>query len=135
MLAELHDLPRDGLIRRINETAKRWRAVRTHATLCSQLSAQFGLVGFREKQQARLLDELEETYLGLAKQHRLNAADFPSPHRFRRLVGTLGIKMWHWQPISDDELSSVDRKVCESVRALLDVLATAESGAMPAEGT
>jgi len=135
LLHELHDLPRDGLVRRINETAKRWRAVRTHATLCSALASQFGVIGFREKRQAQLLEELEQTYFSLAKQHQLNAADFPNPHRFRRLVASLGTKMWHWQPISDEELSAVDREVCERVRALLDVAsAQGLGGDVPAEG-
>lgn len=128
-LHDLRELPRHSRVRRLNEVLKRWRSVRTHAMLCSLLVNQFGLIG-REKKQAQLLDGLDSMYTGLAKKHGLNAADFQAVSKFRRTVEGLGIKMWQWQPASDDELATLDRRINEGVRSILDA-----ANAEPAEQT
>ena len=119
LLRDLHGLPKQALTRRINETLKRWRKVRTHATLCSHLTSQFGVFG-REKQQSEILGTLESTYASLARQHGLNVADFPKANDFRRVCDALGVKLWQGSAMTDSRLAEVDNAVVQRVRALLD---------------
>ena len=124
LLRELHALPRHTVTRRINEALKRWLAVRTHATLCSHLTSEFGMLVLqrqREKRQAELLASLDQIYASLARKHGLNASDFPDAMSFRRVVEALGVKMWEWRSVPDARLAQVDGQVVQRVRALLDI--------------
>jgi len=121
LLDDLHALPQHTQVRRINETLKRWRAVRTHAMLCSQLASQFGMMG-REKKQLQLLLHMEKTYTSLSQKHGLNAADFMRPENFARVIDAMDLKMWQWAPVSDSELAEVDARVNECVRSILSVV-------------
>jgi len=118
LLSDLRGLPRDTRIRRINETVKRWRAVKTHAVLCSHLSDQFGWVGKSDKQ-AELLKSLELIYADLARRHGLNVADFPDPANFRRTVTDLDIEMWKWSATTETSLAAMDKAVSDDIRPLL----------------
>lgn len=119
LLNDLNGLPQEQRMRRINETIKRWRAVKTHAVLCSHLSSQFGWIKKGETQK-KLLKGLEGIYADLARRHGLNVADFPDPDNFRRVVGDLGLKMWEWNTSSEEELSALDKVVSDQISPLID---------------
>ena len=118
LLKDLRKLPQECKIRRINETIKRWRAVRTHALLCSHLNQQFGWFKKSETQEKLLLN-LETISANLARIHGLNHADFPDANNFRRIVKDLGIQMWDWNATSEDELSQLDHTMSKSVHPLV----------------
>jgi hypothetical protein len=125
---DLASLPRDTRIRRINETVKRWRAVKTHAILCSHMSKQFSWLSMgKSDTQLNLLAGLELLYKDLARQHGLNSGDFPKPEGFRNTVHELGLKMWDWPKIDEEELEKLDKKVSEEVQKLLTALDTSEN--------
>ena len=118
LLHDLHSLPKDTRIRRINETVKRWRAVKTHAMLCAHLKGQFGWLGKAETQ-SNLLADLENIYADLARRHGLNAADFPDASNFRRVVENLGLEMWKWSAESEEELLAHDKAISDAVHPLI----------------
>jgi hypothetical protein len=120
---DLASLPRDSKIRRINETVKRWQAVKTHAILCSHLSRQFTWLSMgKSDTQLNLLAGLELLYSDLARQHGLNRSDFPKAEEFRRTVDALGLKVWEWPKLDEDELMELDQNVSREVQKLLTTL-------------
>ena len=120
VVGDLASLPRDSKIRRINETVKRWQAVKTHAILCSHLSRQFTWLSMgKADTQLNLLAGLELLYSDLARQHGLNRSDFPKAEEFRRTVDALGLKVWEWPKIDEAELMEMDQNVSREVQKLL----------------
>lgn len=118
LLSDLHELPNDTKIRRINEMVKRFRAVKMHALLCSHLAAQFSWMG-KEDTQRKMLFNLEDTYIELGKIHGVNVADFPDPDAFRRTVSDLRIKMWQWATIKPQLLETLDKEISRVVHPLI----------------
>lgn len=127
VIEDLHSLPRDTRIRRINETVKRWRAVKTHAILCTHFAKQFSWLSMgKEDTQLNLLAGLDGSYKELARQHGLNAGDFPPADGFRETVHELDLKMWKWEPTDVEELAALDKKVSDDVQKLLTGLSVQE---------
>eukprot|EP01044_Picomonas_judraskeda_P009933 COSAG03_NODE_1247_length_4481_cov_10.407255_1_plen_152_part_00 len=122
---DLASLPRDARTRRINETVKRWQAVKTHAILCSHLSGQFSWLSMgKADTQLNLLAGLELMYHDLARQHGLNRGDFPKPDEFRRTVNALGLKVWEWPKLDEAEMARLDQRISTEVQGLLTSLET-----------
>ena len=122
---DLASLPRDTRTRRINETVKRWQAVKTHAILCSHLSGQFSWFSTgKADTQLNLLSGLELLCHDLARQHGLNRSDFPKPDEFRRIVNALGLKVWEWPKLDEAEIAQLDQIISAKVQGLLSSLET-----------
>ena len=127
VIEDLHSLPRDTRIRRINETVKRWRAVKTHAILCTHMSNQFSWLSMgKADTQLNLLAGLETLYKELARKHGLNSADFPDADAFRRTVQELDLQLWKWEPTPEEELAALDKRVSTDVQKLLAGLSIQE---------
>eukprot|EP00613_Pedinella_sp_CCMP2098_P071940 CAMPEP_0171911564 /NCGR_PEP_ID=MMETSP0993-20121228/10376_1 /TAXON_ID=483369 /ORGANISM="non described non described, Strain CCMP2098" /LENGTH=486 /DNA_ID=CAMNT_0012545105 /DNA_START=85 /DNA_END=1545 /DNA_ORIENTATION=+ len=129
LLADLRALPRNAKVRRLDQVAKRFRAVKTHAMLCSHLRGEFGWVPLgQDSKQGELLRGLEGLQLGLARKHGLNAADFSDANHFKRVVRDLGIKIWKWPTTMDEELEAIDKAFAEDLKPLLAMLNDDPSG-------
>jgi len=120
VINDLKSLPRDTRIRRINETVKRWRAVKTHAILCTHLASKFSWMSFsKADDQVTLLAGLEKTYKELARRHNLNVGDFPDPAIFRRTVREANIQVWDWEQTDEQELEAMEKAMTDTIHELL----------------
>eukprot|EP00244_Chara_vulgaris_P011509 TRINITY_DN5720_c1_g1_i1.p1 TRINITY_DN5720_c1_g1~~TRINITY_DN5720_c1_g1_i1.p1 ORF type:complete len:556 (-),score=109.69 TRINITY_DN5720_c1_g1_i1:1253-2920(-) len=83
LLADLKDIPRKSCDRKINEFVKRARAAIIHAYIIAHLKKQMPAMLGKAKAQEKLIDNLEEEFAKIQREHRLAAGDFPNVHLFR----------------------------------------------------
>ncbi|GBG60595.1 hypothetical protein CBR_g8616 [Chara braunii] len=83
LLADLKDIPRKSCDRKINEFVKRARAAIIHAYIIAHLKKQMPAMLGKAKAQEKLIDNLEEEFAKVQREHHLAAGDFPNVHIFR----------------------------------------------------
>lgn len=87
LLHDLHDLPRNAAVRKVNELVKRARMARVHALIIGHLKAQMPFFGAAAKQK-QLLEHMADEFFAVMKQHRLPQGDFPNLQRFVEVATT-----------------------------------------------
>ncbi|KVI02296.1 hypothetical protein Ccrd_019419 [Cynara cardunculus var. scolymus] len=88
LLSDLKDIPKKACDRRINEFVKRARAAKIHAFIISHLKKEMPAMMGKAKTQQKLIDNLEDVFAKVQREHHLPAGDFPYVESFReRLSG------------------------------------------------
>jgi hypothetical protein len=87
LLRDLHELPRNAAVRKINELVKRARMAKIHALIIGHLKGQMPFFGQAAKQKA-LLENLADEFFAVMKKYRLPQGDFPNIQRFKEVAGT-----------------------------------------------
>ena len=118
LLADLYDVPRRHVGRRVNEYIKRIRTLRIHALLVSALrDAMPSMMGVEKKRQ-NLIDNLEDVFLDVQRKYNLPVGDFPDIEVFRESLR--GIKDFKKFPrASNSTLKAIDDVLEVEVPALL----------------
>eukprot|EP00727_Mastigamoeba_balamuthi_P013304 m51a1_g8597 putative eh domain-containing protein 1 (694) ;mRNA; f:141732-144484 len=79
LLRDLHAVPRQSVVRKVNELVKRARMAKVYAYLLSHLRAQMPRYAFwsTASHQEALIRDLDKTIFGLLTKYSLSAGDFP----------------------------------------------------------
>ncbi|KAK9091982.1 hypothetical protein Syun_026893 [Stephania yunnanensis] len=91
LLSDLKDIPKKACDRRINEFVKRARAAKIHAYIISHLKKEMPAVMGKSKVQQRLIDNLEDEFAKVRRDHHLPPGDFPNVEHFREVLGGYNI--------------------------------------------
>lgn len=83
LLTDLHALPRNSAVRRLNELVKRARLAKVHAHIIGHLKSEMPALFGKESRQAELLQNLATEFKKVHKGGMLPAGDFPELDRFR----------------------------------------------------
>lgn len=83
LFKDLHSLPRNATIRKVNELVKRARLAKVHAYIISHLRNEMPAVFGKEKKQKELLDGLKDVFYQIHRKFQLPVGDFPDINRFR----------------------------------------------------
>jgi len=83
LIRDLHALPRQATIRKVNELVKRARLAKVHAYLISELHNQMPAVFGKKAKQEELIRDLNQTYNFVMQKYNLSVGDFPDIKRFR----------------------------------------------------
>lgn len=83
LLADLYDVPRRHIGRRVNEFIKRVRNLKIHVLLISALREAMPTMMGAEKKRQKLIDNLEDVFLDVQRKYALPVGDFPDIERFR----------------------------------------------------
>jgi len=83
LIRDLHALPRQATVRKVNELVKRARLAKVHAYLISELHAQMPAVFGKKAKQDELIQNLNQTYNFVMQKYNLSVGDFPDIKRFR----------------------------------------------------
>jgi len=83
LLAELRDLPKNAVLRRINELSKRARRLKVHAYLVHFLRKQMPAFFGKDDKQQKLLADLPRQFALCRNRYGLTAGDFPDVLDFR----------------------------------------------------
>lgn len=97
LLSDLRGLPRNSMVRKINELVKRARMAYVHAHLVAHLRDQFGWFG-KEKTQEKLMKGLSEEYRVVQAKFGLPKGDFPDIRKFRDTIKTFQIHKFPRMP-------------------------------------
>ena len=88
LLRDLHDLPRNAAVRKINELVKRARMARVHAQIVGHLKSQMPYFGQQSKQK-QLLENLADEFFAVMKKVRHPVCGGDGGVRFIVVVASL----------------------------------------------
>jgi GTPase SAR1 family protein len=87
LLADLRSLPRNSLMRKINELVKRAKSSKVHAHIMSHLVNQFGFFTNNKNKQEELMKNMLNEFKTVCNEKQLPMGDFPHLVRFRETLG------------------------------------------------
>ncbi|ERM96933.1 hypothetical protein AMTRI_Chr10g3980 [Amborella trichopoda] len=91
LLSDLKDIPKKACDRRINEFVKRARAAKIHSYIISHLRKEMPAMLGKAKTQQRLIDNLEDEFAKVQREHHLPAGDFPNVEHFKEVLSGYSI--------------------------------------------
>ncbi|PSR95586.1 EH domain-containing protein [Actinidia chinensis var. chinensis] len=106
LLSDLKDIPKKACDRRINEFVKRSRAAKIHAYIISHLRKEMPAMMGKAKAQQRLIDNLEDEFGKVQREHHLPAGDFPNVEHFREVLS--GYTFDKFEKLKPKMIQSVD---------------------------
>jgi len=86
LFADIHQLPQNAVMRRINELVKRARSVKVHAYIIHYLRKQLPYTFGKREKQRRLIDRLDREFVMCARRYELPRGDFPALGTFRNAL-------------------------------------------------
>ncbi|XP_058218779.1 EH domain-containing protein 1-like [Rhododendron vialii] len=106
LLSDLKDIPKKACDRRINEFVKRARAAKIHAYIISHLKKEMPAMMGKTKAQQRLIDNLEDEFAKVQREHHLPAGDFPNVEQFREVLS--GYNIDKFEKLKSQKIQAVD---------------------------
>ncbi|PIA38347.1 hypothetical protein AQUCO_02800200v1 [Aquilegia coerulea] len=91
LLSDLKDIPKKACDRQINEFVKRARAAKIHAYIMSHLKKEMPAIMGKANAQQRLIDNLEDEFAKVQREHHLPIGDFPNVEHFREVLSGYSI--------------------------------------------
>jgi hypothetical protein len=83
LLNDLHALPKNAAVRKVNEIIKRARLARVHAQILNHLRAQMPAMFGKSAKQDKLIKNLASEFTAVQRQFHLPVGDFPEFQRFQ----------------------------------------------------
>ncbi|CAA2992154.1 EH domain-containing 1-like [Olea europaea subsp. europaea] len=117
LLVDLMDIPKKACDRRINEFVKRARAAKIHAYIISHLKREMPSFMGKSKTQKRLMDNLEDVFAKVQREHHLPAGDFPSVENFREVLSRYNIE--EFEKLKPKMIQAVDDMLGHDIPQLL----------------
>jgi EH domain-containing protein 1 len=117
LLADLKDIPKKACDRRINEFVKRARAAKIHAYIISHLKKEMPAIMGKAKAQQKLIDNLEDEFGKVQREHHLPKGDFPNVDHFREVLS--GYNIDKFEKLKPKMLQTVDDMLGYDIPELL----------------
>ena len=76
LVSDLKSVPRNGVLRKINELVKRARMAKVHSYIISHMREQMPFMGKKRKQQ-QMIQNLEDVFYDVKRKYDLVLGDFP----------------------------------------------------------
>lgn len=86
LLNELHNLPKNAAVRKINEMIKRAKQVKVHAILISHLREQMPSLFGKGAKQTKLIANLNAEFTKVQQIYKIPSCDFPDYEQFREVL-------------------------------------------------
>ncbi|KAL7711574.1 EH domain-containing protein [Entamoeba marina] len=116
LMKDLHALPKQATVRKVNELCKRTRLSKANAYITSYLKEQMPTFG-KEKKKAELLDDLNGVFNTVLKRYNLAIGDFPPFESYKEKLAELDFSKF---PKLDMKLiNSIDQILGTEVPMLL----------------
>ena len=129
---ELAALPRNAVLRKINDLSKRGRFLKVHCYLVHYLRKQMPVLFGKDEKRSELLNNLYREFCDCAHRYGLSMGDFPNVDQFR--IALAQVKDIRAFPKLDKTLvADMDRMFAYDIPRLLDkaALSSAASGLRP----
>uniref|UniRef100_M4F3Z4 Uncharacterized protein n=1 Tax=Brassica campestris TaxID=3711 RepID=M4F3Z4_BRACM len=117
LLSDLKNIPKKACDRRINEFVKRARAAKIHAYIISHLKKEMPAIMGKAKAQQKLLDNLEDVFGKVQREHHLPKGDFPNVDQFREVLS--GYNFDNFEKLKPKMLQTVDDMLGYDIPELL----------------
>ncbi|XP_009589162.1 EH domain-containing protein 1 isoform X1 [Nicotiana tabacum] len=117
LLTDLKNIPKKACDRRINEFVKRARAAKIHSYIISHLKKEMPAMIGKAKTQQKLIDNLEDQFVKVQKEHHLPPGDFPNVEHFREVLS--GYNIDKFEKLKPKLIQSVDDMLGYDIPELL----------------
>ncbi|GMP65235.1 hypothetical protein CsSME_00026123 [Camellia sinensis var. sinensis] len=117
LLSDLKGIPKKACDRRINEFVKRARAAKIHAYVIGHLKKEMPAMMGKAKAQQKLIDNLEDEFAKVQREHRLPAGDFPNVEHFREALS--GYNIDKFEKLKSKMIQTVDDMLGHDIPKLL----------------
>ncbi|XP_076958073.1 EH domain-containing protein 1-like [Bidens hawaiensis] len=117
LLNDLKDIPKKSCDRRINEFVKRARSAKIHAYIINQLKKEMPSWIGKTKAQQRLIDNLEQVFEKIQREHHLPPGDFPNVDTFRQALN--GYNIDKFERVKSKMIQGVDDMLAYDIPNLL----------------
>ncbi|XP_075075943.1 EH domain-containing protein 1 isoform X1 [Nicotiana tabacum] len=117
LLTDLKNIPKKACDRRINEFVKRARAAKIHSYIISHLKKEMPAMIGKAKMQQKLIDNLEDQFVKVQKEHHLPPGDFPNVEHFREVLS--GYNIDKFEKLKPKLIQSVDDMLGYDIPELL----------------
>ncbi|KAL7717510.1 EH domain-containing protein [Entamoeba marina] len=116
LMRELHALPKQATVRKVNELCKRARYVKANAYITSYLREQMPTFG-KEKKKAELLHDLNGVFNAVLKRYNLAIGDFPPLETYRERLSNLDFSKF--QKLDVKLIAAIDDALATQIPTLL----------------
>lgn len=117
LLRDLHSLPRQSAMRKVNELVKRARLARVHAHIIESLRREMPTFFGRSAKQNKLICNLADEFTRVQKLHNLPPGDFPDIEAFQACLRTLNLATF--PKLSTRTMAALDEALAVDLPALL----------------
>jgi GTPase SAR1 family protein len=111
LIKDLHGLPKNAAVRKINELVKRARLARVHAHIMGHLKGKMPSFFGKESKKQELMDNLDKEFREIERMYKLPPGDFPDPNKFRVHLGDIDL----------DKVSKINSEMFERINEVLSV--------------
>lgn len=120
LMADLKALPRNNVVRKINELVKRVRIAKVHCYILSYLREQMPMLMGHSKTQKKLIADMPRVFRTVMKKHNLSPGDFPNIEEFQFKLSDQDFTKFHHarQKLIDDVESVLSQDFPRLMEAL-----------------
>ena len=119
LLDELRNLPKNAVLRRINELSRRARKLKVHCYLIHYLRKQMPQFFGKEEKQQKLLADLPRQFAKCANRYGLTRGDFPDVDDFREALLEID-DLSKFPKLDKSKVTEMDRMFATDIPQLLE---------------
>jgi len=120
LFKDLHSLPRNATLRKLNDLIKRARLALVHAHIIGAVRAEMPLMFGKEDKKARLIANLDSIYKKVEAEKGFSAGDFPNVDQMREMLANYDFSaLAH---LDSDLVNDVEKMLQVDVARLLTLL-------------
>jgi len=120
LYTQLAQLPRGAAIRKVNDLIKRARLAKVHACILDALKKKMPAMFGKQKEQQKLIANLEDIYREVAKERNLPLGDFPDPRHMKEKLATMDFTTF--KKLDKKKLDTLDAMLTQDIPELLKLV-------------
>lgn len=111
LIRDLHTLPRNSAVRKINELVKRARLARVHAHIMGHLKGKMPSFFGKDTKKLELMQNLDAEFREVERIYKLPPGDFPDPQRFKVHMGDIDL----------DKMPKINTELFDKINEVLGI--------------
>ncbi|KAL3101313.1 hypothetical protein niasHT_028069 [Heterodera trifolii] len=128
LFVDLQSLPRNAVLRKLNDLIKRARLAKVHAFIIAELRKQMPSMIGKEKKKKELIHKLDKIFEQLQKEHSISPGDFPDVNKMRANLENADFTKFN--AIKPRLLEVVDNMLATDIARLMEQIPKEEAAIM-----
>lgn len=120
LFRDLQSLPRNAVIRKLNDLIKRARLAKVHAYIISELRKEMPSMFGKEARKKELIKNLGNIYDKLQREHQISPGDFPDLKKMQEKLANYDFTKFH--SLKQNYLDIVDRMLANDIAKLMELI-------------
>lgn len=108
LIADVKSVPRNGVLRKLNELVKRTRMAKVHAYIIGHLRSEMPWGMGKKQKQAKLIANLADEFFSVKKKHDLVLGDFPDVEQFQEKLSAFDDFSRHFKKLDEKAMKNLD---------------------------